>query len=262
MDLQQAKADITDGLSQEQLKEQVTSEHIRKISLEMTKWEDWGSALELTPTQIEDIDRENRTMHTKRLAVLQVWEESFGSAATYEKLFDTLLKFKMRKMAAFVCSLLKTPSVAIPSQEYDTFLLHYSKVVDAIQDPVPLATRLFDRGIIDRTVLQNVTYPGQPRFKNTHILLSAVKGRIQTNPTTFQVFLSALKEDTSLQSLVESMEGKCFICYNEVSLITRHSHDLERGTLLCMGIMFSQRWKLWMHALLTCQNPDRVKLYL
>jgi len=252
MDLQQAKADITDGISQEHLKEQVTSEHIRKISLEMTKWEDWGSALELTPTQIEDIDIGNRTMHTKRLAVLQVWEESFGSAATYEKLVDALLKFKMRRMAEFVCSLLKTPSVAIPRQEYDTSLLHYSKVVDAIQDPVPLAAQLFAKGVINHTVLQNVTHPGQPRFKNTHMLLSAVKGRIQTDPTTFQVFLSALKEDPSLQSLVESMEGKCFICYNEVSLIPRHSHDLERGTLLCVSIMFSQRWKSWMHALLTC----------
>lgn len=231
MDLQQAKADITDGISQEHLKEQVTSEHIRKISLEMTKWEDWGSALELTRTQVEDIDRENRTMHTKRLAVLQVWEESFGSAATYKKLVDALLKFKMRKMAEFVCSLLKTPSVAIPSQEYDTFLLHYSKVVDAIQDPVPLATRLFDRGVIDHTVLQNVTYPGQPRFKNTHMLLSAVRGRIQTDSTTFQVFLSALKEDTSLQSLVESMEGKCFICYSEVSLMHKQSTPRFQATL-------------------------------
>ena len=237
MDLQQAKADITEGISQEQLKEQVTSEHIHKISLEMTKWEDWASALKLTATQVEDIDIENRTMHTKRLTVLRVWKETFGSTATYEKLVDALLKFKMRRMAEFVCSLLKTPSVAIPSQEYDSFLLHYSKVVDAIQDPVPLATRLFDRGVIDHTVLQNVTLPGQPRFKNTHILLSAVRGRIQTNPTTFQVFLSALKGDPSLQSLVESMKGKCFISYNEVSLIPRQSHDLERGTLLRMCII-------------------------
>ena len=125
MDLQQAKADITDGISQEQLKEQVTSEHIRKISLEMIKWEDWGSALELTPTQIEDIDRENRTMHTKRLAVLRVWKETFGSTATYEKLVDALLKFKMRKMAEFVCSLLKTPS--LPEENCSMQLLVGSK---------------------------------------------------------------------------------------------------------------------------------------
>ena len=142
MDFQQTKADITFGISQEQLKEQVTSEHTGIISQEMTKWEDWAWALELTPTQVEGIDRENRTMHTKRLAVLRVWKEIFGSTATYEKLVDALLNIKMRKMAEFVCNLLKTPSVAIPS-----------------------------------------------------------------------------------------MEGKCFICYNEVSLIPTHSCDQERGTL-------------------------------
>jgi len=111
MDLQQIKAEITIGISQEQLKQPVTDEHIREISLKMTKWEDWASALELTPTQIEDIDRENLTMHAKRSAVLRVWKESFGSMATYEKLIDALLKLNLRKNAEFVCSLLKTPSL-------------------------------------------------------------------------------------------------------------------------------------------------------
>ena len=112
MDLQQTKADITNGISQEQLMQQVTREHAREISLKMTKWEDWASALDLSPTQREEIDRENRTMHTKRLAVLRVWKETFGSTATYEKLIDALLELKLRNSAEFVCSLiLKTPSV-------------------------------------------------------------------------------------------------------------------------------------------------------
>ena len=208
MDLQQTKADITVGISQEQLKQRVTEEHTREISLKMTKWEDWASALKLTPTQIEDIDA-NRTMHGKRLAVLRVWEESFGSTATYEKLIDALLKFKMRKMAEFVCSLLKMPSVAISSPEYDAFLLHYAKALDTIQDPLSLAARLFAKGIIDCTVLQSVT--AVPRLQSTRTLLSAVEVRIQTDPRTFQAFVSTVKEDPSLQSLVESMEGECFI---------------------------------------------------
>ena len=213
------KADITVGISQEQLKQRVTCEHTHKISLEMTKWEVWASALELTPTQIEDIDRESQKMHTKRLAVLQVWEESFGSTATYEKLIDALLKSKMRKKAEFACSLLKRQSVAVSNPEYNTFVLHYTRIVDALQDPLPLATRLFYKDVIDRTVLESVTLPALPKLKNSHTLLNAVKGRIQTNPSTFQVFLSTLKEDPSLQSLVETMESKWFICYDEVIFI-------------------------------------------
>ena len=114
MDLQQTKAEITIGISQEQLKQPVTDEHILEISLKMTKWEDWASALQLSETQIEDVD-DHRTMHRKRLAVLQVWQESLGSTATYKKLIDALLKFKMRKMAEFVCSLLKPAPVTISS---------------------------------------------------------------------------------------------------------------------------------------------------
>jgi len=37
MELQQTKADITRGISQEQLKQQVTREHAREISRIMTK---------------------------------------------------------------------------------------------------------------------------------------------------------------------------------------------------------------------------------
>jgi len=51
---------------------------------------------------------------------------------------------------------------------------------------------------------------GVPRLDKNNTLLSAVEGHIQTDPTTFDVFMSALKEDPSLQSLVENMEGKCF----------------------------------------------------
>lgn len=113
MDLQQTKAEITIGISQEQLKQPVTEEHSLEISLKMTKWEDCASALKLSETQIEDIDTENRTPHGKRLAVLRVWQQTYGSTATYEILIDALLKIKMRKMAEFVCSLLKPTPVAI-----------------------------------------------------------------------------------------------------------------------------------------------------
>ena len=52
---------------------------------------------------------------------------------------------------------------------------------------------------------------GFTTFQNTNTLLSAVLGKIQTDPSTFGVFLSALNEDPSMQSLMESMQSKCFI---------------------------------------------------
>ena len=96
--------------------------------------------------------------------------------------------------------------------EYRTFREHYDSLVIAVSDPLPLAARLFARSIIDSTLLQRVNVPALPPFQNTSTLLTAVLGKIQTDPSAFGVFLSALKDDPSMQSLVESMESKCFIC--------------------------------------------------
>ena len=95
--------------------------------------------------------------------------------------------------------------------EYRTFREHYDRLVIAVSDPLPLAARLFARSIIDSTLLQRVNVPALPPFQNTSTLLTAVLGKIQTDPSAFSVFLSALKDDLSMQSLVESMESKCFI---------------------------------------------------
>ena len=45
-------------------------------------------------------------------------------------------------------------------------------------------------------------------LQNTNTLLCAVLGKIQTDPNTFSAFLSALKEDPSVQALAESMQSK------------------------------------------------------
>ena len=95
--------------------------------------------------------------------------------------------------------------------EYRTFREHYDRLVTAIQDPLPLAARLFARSIIDATLLQRVNVPALPPFQNTITLLTAVLGKIETDPRMFSEFLASLNEDPSMQSLVESMQSKCFI---------------------------------------------------
>ena len=66
--------------------------------------------------------------------------------------------------------------------EYRTFREHYDRLVHAIQDPLPLATRLFTRNIIDAILLQLVNVPALPPFQKTNTLLTAVLGKIQTDP--------------------------------------------------------------------------------
>ena len=102
--------------------------------------------------------------------------------------------------------------------EYQTFREHYDRLVHAIQDPLPLAARLFARSIIDPILLQRVNVPALPPFQNTITLLTAVLGKIQTDPSTFNAFLSALNEDPTMQSLVESIESKSFM-YKGINLL-------------------------------------------
>ena len=43
--------------------------------------------------------------------------------------------------------------------------------------------------------------------------------QIRTDPNTFYEFLSALKEDPSMKSLVESVESKCFVCCHIITWV-------------------------------------------
>ena len=101
-----------------------------------------------------------------------------------------------------------TRSQSQEAREYRIFRVHYDRLLRAIQDPLPLAAWLFSEGIITSAVKECMSVSGVPRLDKSNTLLSAVEGHIQTDPTTFDVFISALKEDPSLRSLVESMEGK------------------------------------------------------
>ena len=92
--------------------------------------------------------------------------------------------------------------------EYRILREHYDRLVTAISDPLLLATRLFTRSIIDPTLLQRVTIATFTPLQNTNTLLCAVLGKIRTDPSIFSAFLSALKEDPSMQSLAESMQSK------------------------------------------------------
>ena len=105
----------------------------------------------------------------------------------------------------------------LTAAEYHTFKEHYASLVHAIQNPLSLATRLFTRNVIDSSLLQRVNTLGFTTFQNTTTLLTAVLGKIQTDLRMFYEFLSALKEDPSMQSLVESMQGKCFIDKRHIS---------------------------------------------
>ena len=96
--------------------------------------------------------------------------------------------------------------------EYRTFREHYDRLYHAIQDPLSLATQLFSQGIIAPAVREQMSLLGLHRLEKNNVVLSAVEMQIQTDASVLQVFLATLKEDPSMQSLVESMQSKCLMC--------------------------------------------------
>ena len=92
--------------------------------------------------------------------------------------------------------------------EYHIFREHYDRLYHAIQDPLSLATRLFTRSIITSAVTGRMIAVGLSTLEKNGVLLGAVEMQIRTDPRTFYEFLSALREDPSIQSLVENMQSK------------------------------------------------------
>ena len=127
--------------------------------------------------------------------------------------------------------------------EYRTFREHYGRLYHTIQDPLSLATQLFAKSIITSAVKGKMNIVGLSTLEKNSLLLSAVEGQIQTDPRVFHVFLSTLNEDTSMQSLVKSMQGmiSCKI-YGSANPTSKYQHSLVQ----CMSNPTQYcSWYLW-----------------
>ena len=101
--------------------------------------------------------------------------------------------------------------------ECRVFREHYDRLVNAIQDPLSLATQLLIQGIITSAVKERMSEEGLPTVDKNSTLLSAVQKQVQLESLSFYVFLSALKEDPSVQLVVDSMQSKWFIVLSQTA---------------------------------------------
>ena len=95
---------------------------------------------------------------------------------------------------------------------YELLKKHYSDLVGTIQDPAGLAGSLYSRGIITRSVRDEIQQRGDLITKRKNeVLINAVEAQVTTDPSMFQVFMEVLKEEPSLSTIVEKMSisSKC-----------------------------------------------------
>ena len=71
---------------------------------------------------------------------------------------------------------------------------------------------MYSQDIITSAVKEEMSVLGRSRLEKNSVLLNAVEMQLQTKPSVLHMFLSALKEDPSMQSLAENMQSKCFMC--------------------------------------------------
>ena len=95
------------GVPPEKLNDSISDDHLRAIAIFLTAWRKVAAYLELSETDLEDIEQEEKDEHMKKLKALQKWKGKFGFKATYQKLVEVLLSLAMADVAEKVCRLLQ-----------------------------------------------------------------------------------------------------------------------------------------------------------
>ena len=96
------------GVHCEKLNASISNDHhLREIGIFLTSWRKVAAYLELSESDLDAIEREEKDEQMKKLKALQKWKGKFGFKATYRKLVEVLLSLGMADVAEKVCHLLK-----------------------------------------------------------------------------------------------------------------------------------------------------------
>ena len=77
------------------------------------------------------------------------------------------------------------------------FKKHSGTLLDAISDPLPLAWKLYAKGIITDKTLQDVQVPGQPTYKMNSTILEAVRRAVKANQGRLLEFVTVLEQQSN-----------------------------------------------------------------
>jgi len=95
----------------EKLNESISDDHLHEIAILLTSWRTVATHLELSESDLDDVEREEKDEQMKKLKALQKWKGKIGFKATYRKLVEVLLSLAMADVAEKICLLLKGMSV-------------------------------------------------------------------------------------------------------------------------------------------------------
>ena len=92
-----------------------------EIAKKLSDWKVFGRTLGIAQERIEAIDRENHTEDQRKIALLDTWDQKFGSDATCLKLVTALHSCRRRDLIEdVVCKAVTTLATPIPSPKEET----------------------------------------------------------------------------------------------------------------------------------------------
>ena len=94
------------GLSDDELNKEITRDRFHEIGPSLLEWRLLAPILNLTPLDVEDIEKDNRGEESKRNKFLSVWKRKQCVRATYRALVTALCQIERREDALKVCEVL------------------------------------------------------------------------------------------------------------------------------------------------------------
>ena len=94
------------GLEESWLEREITGRCFHDLSRYLSDWRKLAPSLNLSRTDVDDIERDNPRAEAKRESFLERWEQK-SVKATYRALVDALLRIERVNDAKGVCQLLK-----------------------------------------------------------------------------------------------------------------------------------------------------------
>ena len=91
--------------------------------------------------------------------------------------------------------------------ESESFLKHFSELVEALQDPSQMGDLLFSKGFIGSGMFDELITCNMSRQMKNRRLLLAVESIIKHNPTKFQEFLDILRREGAHEYLAQRLQS-------------------------------------------------------
>ena len=91
---------------------------------------------------------------------------------------------------------------------------HHNDLQEAIINPLTVASKLLQEGVVSRTLVSDVNTLGRSQLQNSTTIITAVTASIHSKPDQFQAFMSVLEDSAESANLARKMRYELSELYN------------------------------------------------